>query len=351
MKLLIIGCGISGIALSRKLRNRGIPFTIIDPCEYVSATFISGGLMNPITGRKYSLQWNIYVLLQTAYTFYKEIESYLQLEVMKQVEILKIHKSIVGLKEWEESKQNKKELSEFISDDFDHKNFREYFHCPEGGIVIKKALQVDTKKLIGEYQKKLTIENSLLIEEFSPFLLTISENEISYKNEAFTHLVFCDGIHALQNKFFNWIPFKPAKGECFILEIPELPQAKIYQKGIILIPLGEGIFWAGATNTWNDISTLPTQEGKNELADQLNQLLKIPYRILDHQAAIRPTIKDRNPVVGNHPLHKNMFILNGMGTKGMMLAPYYAEILLQHILTLSTIPSGANVLRFAQHLK
>ncbi|MBC8047779.1 MAG: FAD-binding oxidoreductase [Fimbriimonadaceae bacterium] len=351
-KFLIIGCGISGISFSWQLKKSNLDFKIIDPCLQNSSSFIAGGLINPITGRKYNLQWNIHELLKHAHTKYLELEEHLKVPILKEINILKIHKSASGNKEWEEEKKKKNpHLLNFIDENFNSDYFRNILYCESGGIIIKNGLQINTRSLISAYQKKLISENKLLQQEFKPNDLNASEEEIVYNNETFSHIIFCDGIHALQNQYFNRIPFKPAKGECFILEINELPDTYTYHKGVILIPFEKNIFWAGATNTWDDLSASPNAAGKKELETQLKELLKIPYKILEHKTAIRPTIKDRSPVVGQHPVYRNIFILNGMGTKGMSLAPYYAEILLQHILTGDPIPKEANVVRFAQHLK
>lgn len=47
----------------------------------------------------------------------------------------------------------------------------------------------------------------------------------------------------------------------------------------------------------------------------------MPYTVVDHKVGMRPTVSDRRPVLGMHPEHKGLFIFNGLGTKGYMLAP------------------------------
>ncbi|HRF78367.1 MAG TPA: FAD-dependent oxidoreductase, partial [Chitinophagales bacterium] len=98
--------------------------------------------------------------------------------------------------------------------------------------------------------------------------------------------------------------------------------------------------------TWNDLSNEPTQAAFEELDNGLKELLKIPYQVVAHKAAVRPTIKDRTPVVGRHPAIENMYTLNGLGTKGTSLAPYYAKQLIDHILTGTPINHEVRVNRF-----
>ncbi len=77
----------------------------------------------------------------------------------------------------------------------------------------------------------------------------------------------------------------------------------------------------------------------------------MPYNILETKVAIRPTIRDRTPVVGRHPVINNLFILNGMGTKGASLSLYYAQKLIDHIEYNVPIPLEADIKRFYDLLR
>ncbi|HZF65960.1 MAG TPA: FAD-dependent oxidoreductase, partial [Chitinophagaceae bacterium] len=78
--------------------------------------------------------------------------------------------------------------------------------------------------------------------------------------------------------------------------------------------------------------------------------LKVPYKIVDHKAALRPSTLERRPFVGFHPQHPSVGILNGMGTKGSSLAPFFAHQLVQNICFGSPITDEANVQRFSRIL-
>jgi hypothetical protein len=51
----------------------------------------------------------------------------------------------------------------------------------------------------------------------------------------------------------------------------------------------------------------------------------------EHIAGIRPTVKDRRPLVGKHPKYPNLTVLNGLGTRGVMIAPTVAKALYDHL--------------------
>jgi len=42
---------------------------------------------------------------------------------------------------------------------------------------------------------------------------------------------------------------------------------------------------------------------------------------------MRPTTPDRKPILGVHPQHAQAVVFNGLGTKGVSLAPYFSGVL------------------------
>ncbi len=345
---LIVGGGFSGIAFSWELEQRNISYTLVDPALFNSATTVSGGLINPVTGRRSSLQWNIDKLLPQIKNNYSKLEKILHCRLIYECNILKIHKSESALEDWQKAIQSK-ELQAYIGDAANVSTYQRFLDFRYGVVNITSALRIDTLMLTSKYFEY--IDKKLIKKVIDYHTITLKKEEIIFENEKYKYIVFCEGIGALENPWYKNIPFKPAKGECMIIEIPNFSTDMIIHKGIILIPLGEHKFWAGATNTWNDLSIVKTEGGTEDLKNGLAQLLKVPYSILEHKVAIRPTIRDRAPVVGGHPEHKNMFILNGMGTKGASLSNFYADKLLEFILKGQEIPKEANISRFYDLLR
>ena len=59
--------------------------------------------------------------------------------------------------------------------------------------------------------------------------------------------------------------------------------------------------------------------------------LNLTSAIHEHKAGVRPTMKDYEPVVGCHPDHPDVFVINGLGSKGVLRAPTIATELLSLI--------------------
>jgi len=65
-----------------------------------------------------------------------------------------------------------------------------------------------------------------------------------------------------------------------------------------------------------------------------------------HTAGIRPTVIDRKPLLGSHHLHRNAAVFNGLGTRGVLIAPYAAPILYNHLTNQNPIPREISIERF-----
>ena len=75
-------------------------------------------------------------------------------------------------------------------------------------------------------------------------------------------------------------------------------------------------------------------------------MINCTYNIVEHKAGVRPTVKDRRPLIGAHEEYSNLFIFNGMGTKGLSLAPFFALELIAHMESNLTLNEEVKLSRF-----
>ena len=118
------------------------------------------------------------------------------------------------------------------------------------------------------------------------------------------------------------------KGEILTIHAPGLTEDFILNKKVFVLPVGNHRFKVGSTYDWEDLTEQPTELGKRSIVERLERLINVDYTTENHQAGIRPTMIDRRPVIGFHPVYKNLAVFNGLGTKGVMLAPYFAKEML-----------------------
>jgi glycine/D-amino acid oxidase-like deaminating enzyme len=136
-------------------------------------------------------------------------------------------------------------------------------------------------------------------------------------------------MHA--NPYFKHLPLDGTKGELFVIKAPKLDLDVIVNASVFILPLGNDLFKIGATYDWNDKTDSPSEEGKAELIEKIKEVITCDFEIVAHLAGVRPTVKDRRPLIGTHPNHSSIHILNGLGTRGVMLGPAMAKALFENI--------------------
>ena len=149
-----------------------------------------------------------------------------------------------------------------------------------------------------------------------------------------------------QNPFFNYLPLNEAKGELITIHAPALDIDFLLKSTLFVLPLGNHLYKVGATFNWTDKTSNPSEEGKIELIDKLAKVINVPYKIMDQTAGIRPTVAGRRPLVGKHPKHQNLAILNGLGTRGVMIGPTVAKALYNHLENQEELEKDIDIIRF-----
>jgi len=155
---------------------------------------------------------------------------------------------------------------------------------------------------------------------------------------------------SFSNPYFSKLPFAPNKGEALIIAIDGLRETNIFKNGMSLVPWNKNLFWLGSSYEWQFNDPNPSYAFRERAEILLRQWLKLPFEILDHFSAIRPATLERRPFVGFHPEFPQIGILNGMGTKGCSLAPYFASQLRGNMTKGLPVHDEVNISRFTRIL-
>lgn len=345
---LIIGQGISGTWLSYYLQKEGKSFLIIDNNSPGSSSKIAAGIINSVTGRRHVTVWMAEEILPFAWDAYSQIGNELSISAISQKNIIDFFPSpqmrLSFLNRIEED-------NTYVNNYPDQNYFMPLFNYEFGCGEIQPVYTAHLETLLPAWRQQLKSNNQLLEEEFEIKELKVSADKIQYKDITASAIIFCDGNSSTDNPYFKQLPFAPNKGEALLVEIPGFPDNLIYKKGMMLAPLAtSGLWWVGSNYAWEFDNSDPTKEFREKTERLLNEWLKMPFRIIDHLAGIRPATLERRPFVGLHPLHPNIGILNGMGTKGCSLAPFFARQLVDNLLYGKPINPEAEVKRFQKIL-
>ncbi len=340
---LIIGAGIAGISFAETCLQNNKSILVYDNNSQNSSK-IAGGLYNPVILKRFSGLWNAQNQINLLNDFYTIVEDKLQVKLDHKLPILRKFFSVEEQNNWFAA-SDKAELAPFLSLDLIVKSFKG-IDAPLGYGQVLQSGYVNTAYLLEVYQKYLSDLGLMMADTFDYSKLMLTDDKIVYQNIEAKNIVFAEGFGIHANPFFNYLPLDGTKGELFVIKAPELSLDTIINTSVFIVPLGNDLFKVGATYNWNDKTDIPTEEGKRELIERIKEILNCPFEIVSHQAGVRPTVKDRKPLLGVHPIYKNAFILNGLGTRGVMLGPSMAKDLFDFIENDKPLENAINISRF-----
>ncbi|MDZ4287334.1 MAG: FAD-dependent oxidoreductase, partial [Prosthecobacter sp.] len=169
--------------------------------------------------------------------------------------------------------------------------------------------------------------------EVAPEDLVFKDGGVSWQGRLFSTAVFCTGWEAAKHPWFDWVPFQSARGTVLTVAADTRGEWRIINRGCWLLPRSDGTLRVGPTYELPfDEPNTPSPDAIAGLEKKLQALLKIPYQIVGSQTGVRPIIKGREALIGRHPARPQIAFMNGLGSKGVLRAPWLANQLVAHLL-------------------
>ena len=340
---LVVGAGLAGMAFAEILASKNKTFLVFNNHSQ-NASVVAGGMYNPVILKRFTPVWDAENQLQTALPFYNSLEEKFNTKFDFKTKIARVFKTTEEQNNWFAA-SDKPLLKKYLKANISTKPITG-LNSPFGYGIVNSTGRINTKMLLTVYENYLIEKRILIEEEFKHSKIIHSEEKLIYDQIEAKHIVFCEGYGIKNNPFFNHLPLNGTKGELLTINAPELKLDKIAKGPVFIMPIKEHVYKVGATFNWTDKTLNPTEKGKEELLTKLKQLINVPFEIIDHQAGIRPTVKDRRPLLGTHAKHKNLAILNGLGTRGVMLAPKMAMQLYNFLEEGISLDNEVNINRF-----
>jgi glycine/D-amino acid oxidase-like deaminating enzyme len=323
LEYLIIGQGIAGTLLSYELSKITNHLLVLDNGNLNSSSHVAAGLCNPITGRFLKKTWLADKLFTQLKSTYKALENQLNIKFLHPIPVYRKYNNI--------EEQNRivalsaePEWKNYIHITPDNQHYAQYMENDLGGWETCESFQVEGSTLLNAWKNYLIQNNQYQEEHFEEKELIFESEYISYKNIKAKKVIFCRGFEEQNSVFFGKLPFSPVKGEWIKIKTENPDLKGVINKDCFILPHPNQQWTVGATYHWDFIDDKITEKATQELKEKLENVLKIPYQIIEQRAGIRPASHTRRPFLGQHKNYHNLFIFNGLGTKGYSLAPYFA---------------------------
>jgi len=356
--------------------NRGLDVAIVDdPCPS-SSSRVAAGLVTPITGDRLALSWRWSEFYPACNDLYEQTQRVTSTDFWHVAAAWRVFQSAPERERFFHRWWNEEGKREMAANTITLEPMCEQqqspFRAPWGGFSMWPAGRLDTRAYLDAtamyFQSK---------DRWFPLQLDCEHDlELDFDSVRIPRLglqgrtvVLCQGVAARTNRWFTELPLHPARGD--ILEVatdasipavvhheawvvPVRPTLSQYQykdshRGRILVGatydrqcLDTNIdhadaqgFRNGLLQRWNNmLAEVTPNVGFNDpgVPPDSSSSDRPDVNVLGHYAAVRPASYDRHPLIGPHPTHPNLFCLNGLGSKGSLMAPQLASLLLDCML-------------------
>ncbi|MDG2154265.1 MAG: FAD-dependent oxidoreductase [Crocinitomicaceae bacterium] len=320
-KHLIIGGGLAGVTLAWQLIKKGQGVLLIDNKQNKSSS-IAAGMINPIVFRRVTKSWRVDEFIPKAKDFYREVEAATGSQFFDSIKIRRFFSSEQEKQSWHQ-KQEEETYTNYLSLE---ESYKHEFTSPInnlGSAIVKNAFRVNAKDFMRQTHNLFQTNNSLNYESFDHAQFNL--DTMVYNGKKYNSVVFCCGSDQDSIPYFNSVQIQHTKGQVLTITAKQMTEEETWNKKGFILPIGSNSFKVGATIERNTNDTRITKEGRNELLKVINGLYSGNHEITDQVAGIRPTVYDRRPVMGEHPKYKGLYIFNGLGTKGYLMAPLLAQ--------------------------
>jgi glycine/D-amino acid oxidase-like deaminating enzyme len=327
MKILIIGQGIAGTMLAHILERAGVQVVVAEANLPGRSSEVAAGIVNPVTGKRFVKSWRLDDFFLVAQYHYRALESLLGISVWEERPILRLLATPEEKNDWA-TRCAQTDYTEYMGERPNAGAWAPFlkpgFHIG----VIHKAARVNFPTLLHAFREKARINGQLID-------TPIQYGDIETLLGEYDRVVFCEGYRASENPYFPNLPWQLAKGEALLIRFQDSRANQVHdmlKKTSLIAPLGDGLFWAGGSYQWHYPDLDPSLGERDYILQRLGEMLQAPFEVVGHVAGVRPSVKDRRPFLGESQVLSRVYIFNGLGTKGALLAPFWAEHLADHLL-------------------
>ncbi|WP_062054371.1 NAD(P)/FAD-dependent oxidoreductase [Aquimarina longa] len=344
---IIVGFGLSGLSFVEQLEDNNKSYIVYEDFSQKSSR-VAGGLYNPVILKRFTLAWQAFEQLKVAIPFYQNIQKKLQQPLISDLPVMRRFNSVEEQNSWFEA-CDKPILGQLLSPELIH-NTTEGLDIPFHYGEVKCTGKIDIYTMLSSYIEYLKKKDAVINESFEYSKMLVKDKFVEYKGIKSKRVLFAEGYGMINNPFFNHLPIYGNKGEYIIIKCEALKLQKAIKSSVFIIPLGDDLYKVGATYANDDKTPEVTTAAREELQRKLNQFLTIPYKVVDQVAGIRPTVRDRRPLIGTHTDYQNIHVLNGLGSRGILIGPTIAKRLYNHIEKGASLNQEVDIKRFDANL-
>jgi len=337
---IIVGDGYAALFFAHQLIKNQKSFRIFSEGNK-SASQVSAGMINPVVLKKFTTFWKAQEQIDFLKSSLSEIEAYTGKNYLIDAPIHRIFHDESEQQLWLR-KAETEELCYFLDRDF---RYLDVLNNPYGTGKVNRSARLDVKGFFNDFftfflERSYLIKEKFIYEQLDPL-------DSSYKGISFKHIIFCEGMGVKNNPYFSEIPVSPNKGHHIKVKLSKtLPEDITVKKKHFLFPVDEDRYFYGGTYDREQLHHHIDETAVQQLKNGLSEFYPFDFEIDETHFGFRPTVKDRRPIIGRHEDHKNLYVFNGLGARGILNGCYFSASLYDLIEKGIPLPEEIDLLRF-----
>lgn len=337
---IIVGDGYAGLFFAHQLIRNNKSFVIFSEGRK-SASQVSAGIINPVVLKKFTTFW----LAQEQITALKdsllEIESYTGNNYLIDVPIHRVFHDENEQNLWLKKSDNT-DVCGFLNKKFEHVDG---INNPFNTGQVNQSARLNVSSFFNDFFDYFNNNQLIIKEKFDYNQLKAFESV--YKDISFKQIVFCEGMGVKDNPYFSDVAVIPNKGHHIRVKLSQAIQSDItIKKKHFLFPINDELYFYGGTYDREQLHHHIDDSAVEQLVKGLSEVYPNDFEVNEVNFGFRPTVKDRRPIIGCHSEHKNLFVFNGLGARGILNGCYFSKSLYQLIEKGVSLPDEVSLSRF-----
>lgn len=308
--VLIVGQGLAGTVLGAAFEQAGIAFEIANDPAQPTASHAAAGMVNPVTGQRLVKSWEVESRLPESRGFFGSLEQAWDVRLVRALPIWREFAN-VGERETFERKRRTGELEPYAV-------AHEAPPLPGvEGFWIRGGFQVNVPRLLSFARERWRRTGQFSSRRVDPV------DEASRR----TWVILAGG--GTDSIAVRVAGLQRAKGTVAVLQTsPEVSERTyLHNRRQWLLPLGReagGGAWVGSTYDLHAENLAPAPADQRRLLEAAGELAAGEVRAIEFRSGWRMNAPDKHPVLGVVPQLANVGVVNGLGSKGVLYAPWLA---------------------------
>ena len=354
-RIVVVGRGLAGALVAWRFMQRGCRVEWWGDGTH-SASRVAAGMFNPVSFRRVVEVWNAGAHMAAMRQTLGELEDALGLKLLHDVPVAKVFANEDYRSTWDDRWPQQHGVCQWASrgEELAEAGI-EVLQGPSGVGRVHASGWVDVPALLDGMERHFSDQGLL------------QDRTWSVKDglpEGADAVVDCRGVGAAEELAQVGVTVNPNHGDVLTLSTPLTGPGALdtaghtVNNGKWLLPteVKEGRQWwrLGATYSWHRTKPTPNAMAADELRDHMTKALDEEgaealraAQLEAHQAGLRPASPDRRPTVGPWPGQpKGILMLNGLGTRGVLVGPAMATHLVNWWLDGVNLPPEVQASRF-----